>query len=124
MQHCVAEPRLRWLKDRKLWQVEDAVCWVWNGGMIEVPVGFCTDLASIPRPLTLLQKTYGNLNRAAILHDWAYYTRGKVHAEFTITRKEADDLFYKVLIVDGVARWRAWTMYYAVRINPLNWRKW
>jgi hypothetical protein len=92
--------------------------------MIEVPVGFVTDLASIPRPLTILQREYGAVNRAAILHDWAYYTRGKVHPNFTMTRKEADQLFYQVLVVDGVAKWRAWTMYWAVRSSPFNWRKW
>lgn len=124
MQTCVAEPRLRWIKDKRLWRVEDVVCWVWNGGMIEVPVGFHTDLASIPRPLTLFQPTYGRVNRAAILHDWAYYTRGRVHPEFSMTRKEADQLFYKVLVTDGVAKWRAWTMYQAVRLSPTNWRKW
>jgi hypothetical protein len=43
-----------------------------TGAIIEVPAGFVTDLASIPRPLWAIFPPDGNYAPAAVIHDWLY----------------------------------------------------
>jgi hypothetical protein len=38
------------------------------------------------------------------------------------TRPEADAIFYAVMRADGVAKWRAWTAWQAVRLVK-NWKE-
>lgn len=79
------------------------------GTVITVPAGFVTDFASVPRlPFTwLLAGGYGN--RAAVVHDWLYL-------HHTTSRRRADKVFLEALRACGVARWRAWGMYTALRL--------
>jgi Protein of unknown function (DUF1353) len=44
-----------------------------DGWRIEVPVGFVTDFASIPRPLWAVIPPRGKYNRPAIIHDYLYH---------------------------------------------------
>jgi hypothetical protein len=44
----------------------------WDGWLIEVPAGFETDFASIPRALWALIPPRGRYNRPAIVHDFLY----------------------------------------------------
>jgi hypothetical protein len=76
-----------------------------------VPEGFETDLASIPRPLWALfppQDTY--TIGAAILHDYMYRFNARV------TRKEADDIFYYSLIHGNTKKCTAIKYYLGVRL--------
>jgi len=60
---------------------------------LTVPVGFCTDLASIPSIFLPLFKSWGQWTVAAICHDCMYaYGAG--------TKEQADDLFESLLIMD------------------------
>lgn len=70
---------------------------VWDDGItrIEVPRFFVTDLASIPAPMRGILDTNGRSRRAAVLHDHAY-------AVGAMTRKEADQLFLRALMAEGV----------------------
>ena len=43
-----------------------------DGTALNVPVGFITDYASIPRPARYLLPSFGKYNFAAVLHDYAF----------------------------------------------------
>ena len=53
---------------------------------ITVPVGFVTDYASIPRRLWSLYSPHDQYSRAAIVHDYLYWSQ-------LCTREQADNLF-------------------------------
>ncbi len=76
-----------------------------------IPKGFVTDFASIPRPLWwFASPTDYPVLRASLLHDYLYRTGHR------IDRKYADKLFYKLMVEDGMPRWKAKLVYWAVRI--------
>lgn len=75
-----------------------------------VPAGFVTDFASVPRlPLAYLLAG-GVGDPAAVVHDYLY--REIPHS---VSRAQADEVFYQALLVCGVAKWRAYVMWAAVR---------
>lgn len=81
--------------------------------VITVPVGFYTDLASIPRFVKVfffwLITGWARGHKAAILHDYLYRTPGYCH------RSYADQQFYDALIVEQVPDSTAGRMWAAVR---------
>ncbi len=79
-----------------------------------IPAGFESDGVSVPRffwriisppidPRTI---------RAGVVHDWIYR-----HQPAGWTRRRADAVFRRILIEDGVERWRAWLAWAGVRIG-------
>src|SRR4051794_2557985 len=66
------------------------ISWSPNPGQkhkrVEVPKGFVTDFASIPRPFWSLFPTDGEYVYAAVIHDYLYWTQ-------TRPRSEADQIF-------------------------------
>ncbi|EAM9430675.1 phage tail protein [Salmonella enterica] len=76
--------------------------------VIEVPAGFITDLATIPRIFWILLPPDGKYAKAAIIHDYLYDNALR-------TKKEADKIFLDGMMVLGVPRWKRIIMYYAVR---------
>lgn len=69
---------------------------IWDGEeRYEVPAGFITDLASIPRVFRWLLEQNGGSRRAAVLHDYLYRTH-------VTSRAQADELFSKALKAEGV----------------------
>lgn len=83
-----------------------------DGRLWFVPMGFCTDFASIPR---LLQTAVGSpaggkYRRAAVLHDYLYRS-------CQLSREEADALFYEAMISSGVSRRKARQLYLGVRFG-------
>ncbi|MBL8444792.1 MAG: DUF1353 domain-containing protein [Zoogloeaceae bacterium] len=79
-------------------------------GAIEVPAGFITDLASIPRVFWPLVPVNGRHRAAAILHDFLYVTQPG-------TRAEADALFLEAMHVSGVRWSQRKVMHAAVRLG-------
>lgn len=78
---------------------------------LTIPQEFVTDLASIPRWLwSFIAPTRSDFIGAAILHDYLY----SYHSGFT--RYQVDQIFFQSLIESGTAPWRAYQMYFAVRI--------
>lgn len=75
----------------------------------EIPIGYQTDGASVPQLLWTLLPPSGRHSRAALLHDWLYDNR-------IGTRKQADVLFLEAMLEDGVSKWKAYTMYWGVRL--------
>ena len=82
-----------------------------NDRQINVPSGFKTDLASIPRILwPLFAPNESDTIYPAILHDYLYSCGGWV------TRKYADDALYSFLLERGYPRYKSFAFYVAVRL--------
>lgn len=75
---------------------------------IDVPAGFRTDLASVPR-LPLVYLLCGDCAReAAVVHDYLYTTH-------QVDRATADAVLREASAVTGVPWWRRTLMYWGVR---------
>lgn len=74
-----------------------------------VPVGFKTDLATIPKQLTWIFKPNGKYARASVLHDFLYDKK-------VVSRKEADIIFKEAMLKDGVSDLVADIFYVSVRL--------
>ncbi len=114
--------------------------------LLIVPEGFESDGASVPRLFwrIVCPPTDPHAVRAGVAHDYIYRTHPKalpgtlawygilhdaaycsvppevIAAEAEAprwTRKDADDLFYSMLVADGTPRWRALLAYWGVRIG-------
>lgn len=85
--------------------------WVWD---YEIPKGYETDFASVPRMLWSILPPIGKHNRAALLHDYLYDSK-------IGTRKKADKLFLKQMEIDGVKFLSRYAMYLGVRIFAKRW---
>lgn len=76
--------------------------WYWNG-------------ASIPR--LFLSVTDGQMRgchrNASVIHDYHYWTRG----DGTVSRKEADHLYYEMCLAGGVGKINACMQYLALRLG-------
>ena len=88
---------------------------------IEVPVGFETDLASVPRAFRGLIPATGPWQRAAVIHDYLYKTQGATLPPTLLRgrtpRKTADDIFLEAMEAAGVAWITRSAIYRAVRIG-------
>lgn len=82
--------------------------------VLRVPEGFTTDFASVPRIFWALISPYGKAGKAAVVHDYLYHLN-RVGLE-VVTRKQADGIFLQAMGVLGVAAWRKYPMYLAVRL--------
>lgn len=80
---------------------------------IEAPIGFVTDLASIPRIARLIFPVNDLHRPAAVIHDWLYCDQ-KIGGQW-IRRKAADATFLEAMSCLGVPKWKAWPIYLAVR---------
>ena len=79
---------------------------------IEVPTGYVTDLASVPRLFRFIVPVANAKNRrAAVVHDYLC-----THPEGLVKdQKQADMVFREALSVVGVGRFRSAALYYQVR---------
>jgi hypothetical protein len=71
-----------------------------TGLSVIVPAGFVTDYASIPRPLWVMYAPHDRYSRAAVVHDYLYWSQ-------RCTREQADNIFmlamiYPISICDGI----------------------
>ncbi len=79
-----------------------------NSDVIEVPAGFVTDLASVPRIFRIPLPPDGKYAKVAIIHDYLYDNALR-------TKKEADLIFLDGMAVPGVPKWKRIVIYQAVR---------
>lgn len=79
-----------------------------SGETINVPIGFVTDFASVPRPLWWFAPKWGRYGNAAVIHDFCYWDQ-------SYDRRKSDDIFREGMQVLKVGRIRTWLLYYAVR---------
>ena len=85
--------------------------------VIEMPAGFVTDLASIPRSFMWLIPVNGKHRSAAIVHDYLYVTKPD-----WCDRAMADGIFLEAVEVLGETKWRRRAMYAAVHVG--GWLYW
>ena len=83
-------------------------------GLVQVPFGFESDGASVPRFLWNIYPPFGKYLEAAVIHDW-FCVLG--HAGTSpISSQDAAKLFLEIMEVLGVGKWKRIKMYLAVRI--------
>lgn len=75
---------------------------------ITVPAGFVTDFASIPRAFWQALPVHGRYGRAAIVHDYLYWTQ-------RCTREQADNIMLAAMVETEVKAATRRTIYRAVR---------
>ena len=105
-----ANPILEWHADISMWEVHEPFTVTWKGKTWTIPVGFMTDLASIPRFFQRLIPKQGKHIQPAIVHDWFYVYGG-------IPKAEADQMFLDGMKHKRVSRWVRGVMYAAVRVG-------
>ena len=83
-----------------------------NGRHLNVPKGFVTDLATIPRIFWSFDSPFdGKYMSAAILHDYLY------SCSIAHSRQEADRILYSAMREEGASKWTANKFYVAVRLG-------
>ncbi|MGP9633725.1 DUF1353 domain-containing protein [Halomonas sp. AOP43-A1-21] len=83
-----------------------------DGVTVEVPQGYVTDFASIPRFAWSIMPPHGGLMMASIPHDWGYSHGGK--GGF-LPKAWWDALFHDLLLITpGVPKWKVPVAYMAV----------
>mgnify|MGYP006177538161 FL=1 len=92
-------------------------------GAITATSGFITNYASLDKLKNLflfvlyaLLAGYGN--KSSTIHDYLYNRGGYTDEQgvfHSVSRYEADRIFYRALRAEGVAKWRAWIFYTGVR---------
>ncbi|OHD70516.1 MAG: hypothetical protein A2W19_08915 [Spirochaetes bacterium RBG_16_49_21] len=96
---------------------------------VDVPVGFMTDFASVPRLLWAIIPRWGTYGNAAVIHDYCYWCqqisvrRKRKIINKNINRKKADRIFFEAMGVLRVTFYYRYTIYWAVRLfGLLQWR--
>lgn len=83
--------------------------------VIKVPVGFKTNFASVPRIFWMLISPIDTHGKAAVVHDYLYYTQ-------KYNRKRSDCIFKEGMEVLKVPKWKIFTMFWVVRL--CGWYRW
>lgn len=82
-------------------------------GLIEVPAGFETDYASVPRIPLAYWLTGDTAHASAVVHDWLCRVD---YPMCRISWARAADVFAEAMKAEGVPAWRRTIMYWAVRL--------
>lgn len=95
-----------------LWRVVAPFSYRVNpGDIVTVPVGFVTDLASIPRVFWDVLPPFGNYTEAAVIHDFLYSD-----PEQRKRGKDACDKILEMAALDyGTPQWQVDMLYEGVR---------
>lgn len=140
--HALRGGRFPYDRNSVVWVVRQpqAVEWAWEGTLwrLTVPVGWVTDLASIPGLLVPLAGKVDSLGTPAVVaHDALYQTKGfppQAQGESwlqrwaqgawvdprrprCVSRREADYVLRDVALRSNVPPWRAWKAWLGVRLN-------
>lgn len=85
--------------------------------IINVPHGFITDFASVPRVFWIIFPPDGQYTQAAVLHDYLYFKR-------IYKRKKSDLIFLEAMKVLSVSLWKRRIIFRAVRLfGGFVWKK-
>lgn len=109
---------------RKTWRmVADYQC-DYAGLRFTLPIDFEFDLASVPRVLWPVISSFELSIVAPLIHDYLYRHMGRPHYHLPIrkiTRLQADQIFYDMMILEGVPKWKADAAYRCVRLFSPKW---
>lgn len=112
--------------------LQEAITFYFKGFLYTIPKGFVTDLATIPWWIEwLFSHRHKDIILASIVHDYLTHQRvlmdrihngsavdsDKLEYMIPITQKEVDDVFYDIMVMDGMCKIRAFLMYLGPRIN-------
>jgi len=99
-----------------IWFLTAPIGWRPNPGQekllapFEIPMGFVTDLASIPQVFWQVLPRDGEYAYAAILHDYLYWTH-------ICDRPTADEVLRSTMVDFGVQSWKVSAIYDGVRLG-------
>lgn len=106
------------------WQLTHELIYHHGDRVFTVPVGQCTDFASVPAAVTWLVPIETGIP-GAVLHDYLWRV---LVPDGGLTYREADAILREALGTLGVAPLRRWLMWAAVRwgslTRPGGWRGW
>lgn len=113
-------PVLTYISSERAWRLEADYSYPDGPTTITVPAGFMFDLASVPRWFWWLIAPFELSVSAPLIHDFLYKhagdpPAGSVEPPRTYTRKQADQLFRRMMEEEGVPAWRRRLAYWAVR---------
>ncbi|AOY93871.1 hypothetical protein BKK79_20115 [Cupriavidus sp. USMAA2-4] len=102
-------------QDDGLWRLVEPLVYQSDvaGQTFEVPPGFGTDLASVPRLPVVYLLAGGTSNEAAVVHDFLY-------TKHPVPRAVADAVLREASAVTGVPAWRRWLMFWGVRFGGVS----
>lgn len=93
------------------YKTRDALLVAVDGELINIPAGFRTDLASIPKPFwVFVSPARSDLIESSIVHDYLYTFPG------IRTRIEIDSIYYQLLLNSNVDDLTAVTFYFLIRL--------
>ena len=92
----------------------------WEFGEINVPVGYITNLASIPPFFRNILPPTGKYGCASVAHDYLFDTYG---LDYTYDIHETNLIFKRIMEYDKVKPWKVWVMYRAVEIANKDYPK-
>lgn len=114
----IEHPKLLLLPDGRHELQEDFIyTWKHAGAIliVQVPPGYVTDLASVPRWLWWLIAHHELGFAAPLVHDFLYTHKGRVMGQ-EWSRWDVDRLFGRMMREEGVARWRRRMGFWAVHV--------
>ena len=76
---------------------------------VNVPLGFETDFASIPRLFWIVLPKWGKYGNAAVIHDWLYWNQQR-------SREAADAVLLEAMVVLGVSPIVQFVIHHGVRL--------
>jgi Protein of unknown function (DUF1353) len=82
---------------------------------VDIPRGFVTDFASVPRIFWSIFPPIGTYGLPAIMHDWLYWTQ-------PVSRKMADEIFDVAMKDMRTPLWKRVAIYGSLRV--IGWRAW
>ena len=100
--------------NEKEWQLMApllATIWGDHNFYVEVPIGFVTDFASVPRLPFIYTLFGGKAKKPATLHDYLY-----AHGSTPLDKKIADEVLFAAMVTNGNNWYQRWGFYLAVRI--------
>ncbi|MFL6968472.1 DUF1353 domain-containing protein [Pseudomonas alvandae] len=81
--------------------------------LIEVSIGYLSDLSSFPRLVrSFVDSQSPTTRRPGVVHDFIY-----TNLTHRFTKREADRIFYDALLEEGTSKPLAWLMWQAVRVG-------
>lgn len=114
------ETDLSKVKGRDFWSVSVPFSFyvgkVEDNVVVEIPLGYTTDGASVPRIFWWVVPPWGNYGQSAVVHDFLLEKKFLLvnGTPNTVSRKLADKIFREAMLVAGVNPITAHVMYAAV----------